>query len=55
MEKSDRAIGAWRIVREGDGIQLQVLRIDEQKWTYISMTRAELMTFIDALNEVVQK
>jgi len=53
MENGESGIGASRIVREGDGIQLQVYYEDDKRWRFIRLSRAELCTLIDALKEVV--
>jgi hypothetical protein len=48
-------MGVWRVVREGDGIQLQTYYEDENRWLWVRLSRAQLLTLIDALNEVVGK
>lgn len=53
MENSESGIGAWRIAREGDGIQLQIYYEDDQRWRFIRLSCSELLTLIDALKEVV--
>jgi hypothetical protein len=55
METPNEQIGVWRLVREGDGFQLQTYYPSEKRWMYVRLSRNELFQLKCAMDEELAK